>query len=267
MTSSLHRAVARAALAVSILSAAAPGGAAATPLESLTSTELRARIAAGSTTVLVPIGGTEQNGAHMVLGKHNARVRVLADRIAARLGDTIVAPVIAYVPEGSIDPPSGHMRWAGTISIGEATFEALLLDAARSLRQHGFRNVVLLGDHGGYRASLERVAKRLNREWRGSARVLSLPEYYRAAQSDLAAMLRAAGHTDAEIGVHAGLADTSLAMAADANLVRPAALAAPPAPGSGVEGDPRRSSAELGERGLARIVDVSVEAIRAQRRR
>lgn len=265
MTNSLLRRAVRAALAPALIAAAC--GAAATPLEALTSTELRDRIAAGATTVLVPIGGTEQNGAHMVLGKHNVRVRVLADRIAQKLGDTIVAPVIAYVPEGAINPPTAHMRWSGTISIGEAVFEAVLLDAARSLRQHGMRTVVLLGDHGGYRASLERVAKRLNREWRGSARVLPLPEYYRAAQKDMAAMLRSTGHTDAEIGRHAGLADTSLAMAADGGLVRAAALAAPPASGSGVDGDPRRARADLGERGLELIVEVAVEAIRAQRQR
>ena len=90
-------------------------------LEELTSTELRDRIAAGTTTVLVPIGGTEQNGPHMVLGKHNVRVRWLAARIAERLGHAVVAPVIAYVPEGAIDPPTEHMRWAGTISVACAT--------------------------------------------------------------------------------------------------------------------------------------------------
>ena len=106
-------------------------GAAAAPtsvmLEELTSTELRDRIAGGATTVLVPIGGTEQNGPHMVLGKHNVRVHVLATRIAERLGNAVVAPVIAYVPEGAIDPPTSHMRWPGTISISETAFEAVPL--------------------------------------------------------------------------------------------------------------------------------------------
>ena len=47
-------------------------------LEELTWTELRDAIGAGATTILVPVGGTEQNGPHMALGKHNVRVRVLA---------------------------------------------------------------------------------------------------------------------------------------------------------------------------------------------
>ena len=84
---------------------AAPGAATAAELssvflEDLSSRELADRIAAGTTTVLVPIGGTEQNGPHMVLGKHNVRVRVLAEQIAERLGNALVAPVLAYVPEG-----------------------------------------------------------------------------------------------------------------------------------------------------------------------
>src|SRR5581483_11290684 len=88
-------------------------------IEDLTSTELAARIRGGATTILVPIGGTEQNGAHMTLGKHNARARALAQRIATALGNALVAPVIAYVPEGRVDPPSGHMRYPGTITTSD----------------------------------------------------------------------------------------------------------------------------------------------------
>src|SRR6187551_3104034 len=113
-------------------------------LEDLTWTELRDAIGAGTTTILVPVGGTEQNGPHMALGKHNVRVRLLAERIARALGHTLVAPVIAYVPEGRISPPSGHMRFPGTISVPEETFERVLESAGRSFRQHGFRDVVFL---------------------------------------------------------------------------------------------------------------------------
>ena len=80
-------------------------------LEELTWTELRAFVRAGKTTILLPIGGTEQNGPHMALGKHNARVKALAERIAKNLGNALVAPVLSYVPEGSVQPPTGHMRF------------------------------------------------------------------------------------------------------------------------------------------------------------
>jgi creatinine amidohydrolase/Fe(II)-dependent formamide hydrolase-like protein len=101
-------------------------------LEELTWTEVRDALRAGKTTVIVPVGGTEQNGPHMALGKHNARVKVLSERIARALGDALVAPVIAYVPEGAIAPPTGHMRFPGTITVPEAAFEKVLVSAARS---------------------------------------------------------------------------------------------------------------------------------------
>lgn len=246
--------------------AAAPG--ASLHLEELTWTELRDRIAGGATTALVPIGGTEQNGPHMVLGKHNVRVRVLAERIAQTLGNAVVAPVIAYVPEGSIDPPAAHMRFTGTLSISDAAFEAVLEGAARSLRRHGFTDVVFLGDHGGYQKSEERVASRLTREWAGQARTHAVVEYYRTSQDGHAQLLAARGFGAAEIGTHAGLADTSLALAVDETLVRRDKLEAAAKAGvrDGVHGDPRRSTAALGQIGVDRIVEATAAVIRDRTR-
>jgi len=250
-----------------VLPALSPAASAAGPasvyIEDLTSPELQARIDAGATTVLVPIGGTEQSGPHIALGKHNARARILAGRIAQQLGNATVAPTIAYVPEGSIAPPAGHMRFAGTISIPEAVFEAILESTARSLCQHGVRDVFFLGDHGGYQKSEEKVAARLN--VKGACRAHALLEYYQATQTAYVADLKRRGHGDAEIGLHAGLADTSLSLALDPTDVRTALLAAgaKAGKGGGVHGDPTRSTAELGQLGVTRIVDASVAAIRA----
>ena len=254
-----------------LLLAAALGASAAAPppptvrLEELTSSELAAAIAAGSTTIIVPIGGTEQNGPHMVLGKHNARARALAERIARQLDDALVAPVIAYVPEGAIEPPTAHMRWPGTITVSDETFARLLESAARSFRHHGFRDIVLLGDHGGYQKIDRSVAAKLNREWAAArARVHAIDAYYDAVETDYPRMLRQRGYADAEIGTHAGLADTSLALAIDPALVRAERMrsADAVAKGNGVTGDPRRSSAELGQLGVDAIVARSVAAIR-----
>ncbi len=256
-------------LALSVLSpcARAEGLSPATvELEALTWTELRDRIATGTTTVLIPIGGTEQSGPAIALGKHNVRVHVLADRIAAGLGRTLVAPVIAYVPEGGVSPPTSHMRFPGTITIPEATFESTLEYAARSLRVHGFRDIVLLGDHGGYQKSLQRVADRLNREWASSpVRVHALLAYYEAADSGFAALLEQEGYSRAEIGTHAGVADTSLAMAVDPALVRTDRVQRDKfTPAQGVYGDPRRSNARVGQRGADLIVQRSIDALRQQ---
>src|SRR4030095_10051620 len=68
-------------------------------LEDLTSTEVRDPSRAGKTTIIIPAGGTEQNGPHMALGKHNARVRILSERIPRRRGDALAATVVAHLPE------------------------------------------------------------------------------------------------------------------------------------------------------------------------
>ena len=234
-------------------------------LEDLTWTELRDRIAAGTTTVLVPIGGTEQNGPHMALGKHNVRARLLAGKIAAALGNAVVAPVLAYAPEGGVNPPTSHMKFPGTITVSDAAFEAVLESAGRSFKLAGFRDIVFLGDHGGYQKDLQVAAARLNGEWKDSkVRAHAIIEYYSVVESAFRAALKERGYGDAEIGTHAGLADTSLALAVDPKLVRSEQLQ----PGTkltaaeGVYGDPRRANAELGKIGIDMIVARTAEAIR-----
>lgn len=254
-----------AALAACMLMASATAADAPVMLEEMTSTELRARIDGGATTAIIPIGGTEQSGPYIALGKHNVRATVLARMIAQKLGNAVVAPVVSYVPEGSITPPAGHMKFAGTLSIPESTFEDLLFSAGQSLRQHGFRHVVLIGDHGGYQKSETRVAQRLNKAWAkdGKAGALALLAYYDVTQEPFIADLEKRGYSKAEIGLHAGLADASLMLATDKSLVRTEALARGPSPtvNDGVRGDARRATAELGKLGVQRIVDTSVAAI------
>ncbi|HTR83359.1 MAG TPA: creatininase family protein [Reyranella sp.] len=235
-------------------------------LEDLTWTELRDALAAGTTTtIIIPVGGTEQSGPQIALGKHNIRAHVLAGRIAQALGDTLVAPVVAYVPEGNISPPTEHMRFPGTISIPESAFKATLVAAAQSFRQAGFRHVVLLGDHGGYQAALKSVAAELNRDWaKSTTRAHFIAEYYAATRTAYVQALRAKGLSEAEIGTHAGTADTSLMLAIDPAAVRTDRLGE--AHGAlGVQGDARPSTAALGQLGVEPIIQESVAAIRKAR--
>ncbi len=228
-------------------------------LEELTWTELRDQIRAGKTTIIVPIGGTEQNGAHMALGKHNFRVRYLSEKIARALGNALVAPVIAYVPEGALAPPAGHMRFPGTVTVPEEAFDKILEYAARSFKHAGFRDIVLLGDHGSYQKDEKAVADRLNKQWAFQpVRVHSVKEYYQASASEFGRLLASKGYREEEIGTHAGLADTSLTLAVDPRLVRADRLQ----PGDGASGDPHRSSTELGQLGVDLIVTQTVDAIR-----
>src|SRR5260370_7708562 len=149
----------------SAASAAAGDAGASVFIEDLTWTELRDQLAAGKTIAIVPIGGTEQNGPHMAIGKQNLRVKLLAGKIAAALGTALVAPVLSYVPEGGLDPPAGHMRFPGTITVPEETFEKTIEYAARSLQVHGFRDIVFLGDHGSTQTREKTAGRRLTPGW------------------------------------------------------------------------------------------------------
>ena len=234
-------------------------------LEEMTWVEVREAIQHGKTTAIVPTGGTEQNGPHVVLGKHNYIVHYTSGEIARALGNALVAPVIAYVPEGSIDPPEGHMLLAGTLSVSEDVFAAVLESVARSLRAHGFTNILFIGEHGGNQATQARVADKLNAEWAGTGvRVLQVDDYYyKNGQVD---WLMAQGETREDIGTHAGIRDTSELMAVYPDGVRMDRLA--PNGGNyteptGVAGDPTRASAERGRK----LLRLKIEAALAQIRR
>jgi len=259
-----HSAMRRAVLVIALLAASIPTCFAngSVFLEELAWTDVRDATQSGRTTIIVPAGGTEQNGPHMALGKHNARVKALAGRIAATLGNALVAPVIAYVPEGAATQPSGHMRFPGTITVPEEVFEKTIESAGRGFRLHGFKDIVFIGDHGGYQKSLRKAADALNREWaKTSVRAHAITEYYDAATTAYTRALQAKGYTPEEIGRHAGLADTSLALAVDPALVRNERLQGS-AKIDGVDGDPRRATAELGKEGIDLIVERTVDAIR-----
>jgi creatinine amidohydrolase len=141
--------------------------------------EVRDAIAAGKTTVIVGTGGLEENGPHVATGKHNYVLRVTTDAIARKLGNALVAPIVPFVPEGSIDPPSDHMWYPGSISLREETYQALLTDIVSSLRRNGFTDIVLIGDSGGNGSGMQAVADALNEQWAATpVRVHHVPEYY-----------------------------------------------------------------------------------------
>jgi len=177
-------------------------------LSEMTWLEVEEAMRQGKTGVIVPTAGLEQNGVHAVLGKHRYIVRHTAERIARTLRTALVAPVIDYVPEGDIEPPSGHMRFTGTISISPSLFGQILESTARSLRAHGFERIYFLGDSLGNQKPQAEVAAKLNREWTNeTTRVLHIGDYY--AKNGQLEWLKAKGETEFSIGGHAGIRDTS----------------------------------------------------------
>ena len=147
-------------------------------LEEMTWMDVRDAMKGGKTTVIIPTGGIEPNGPWLALGKHNYILRVNCDAIARKLRDALCAPIIPLVPEGTIEPKSGHMTTVGTISLREDTFQAMLTDVVHSFKMHGFTRIVLIGDSGGNTRGMQAVADKWNAEWKGAPLVIHAREYY-----------------------------------------------------------------------------------------
>ena len=229
-------------------------------IEELTWVEVSDAIAQGKTTIIIPSGGTEQNGPHMVIGKHNYLVKYKAGEIAKRLGNALVAPVLAYVPEGEIDPPSSHMRFAGTISIPQDVFADILEYTARSFKQHGFLDIVLSGDSGGNQTGQRLVAAALNEEWSATGvRVHHLSAYYPGRGDD---WVISQGVSAEDVGSHAGTHDTSALMYLNPSMLRFDKMRqGNRGDGQGHIGNPARSTALFGQRILEIQINDAVDQI------
>ncbi len=232
-------------------------------LEELTTVEVGDAIAAGYTTIILPTGGTEQNGPHLTIGKHRQIVRYAAEEVARRLGGALVAPVVDYVPEGNVDPPSGHMRYPGTITLPEEHFRALVEYAARSFRAHGFTDIVFLADSGGNLSGMGAVAEALNREWASEpVRIHFVDDYY--ANNGWTEWLLEQGETEETIGSHAGLDTTAELLFVAPDHVRSDQLEAAAGPEwRDAAGDPRRATREYGRMGMELKIEAAVRQARA----
>jgi creatinine amidohydrolase len=233
-------------------------------LEDMTWPEVRDALKAGKTTVIIPTGGTEQNGPHMVLGKHNWLVKYKAGEVAKRLGDALVAPVVAYVPEGEINPPTGHMRFPGTITTPQDVYAKVLEFAARSFKQHGFKEIAFLGDSGGNQAGQKLVADALNTEWTSTdVRVDHLSDYYPGPGDD---WLKSQGVSDEDVGSHASIHDTASLLLLNPSMIRQDKLAPGKAnDGTGVVGNPARSTIEYGRQIVEKQIAAAVQQVRTLR--
>jgi creatinine amidohydrolase len=147
-------------------------------LEEMTWMDVRDALKAGKTTMIITTGGIEPNGPWLALGKHNYVLRANCDAIARKLGNALCAPILPFVPEGTIEPKSSHMTTVGTISMREETFQAILTDMVHSFKMHGFQNIILIGDSGGNTRGMAAVAQKLNTEWNANPVVAHIREYY-----------------------------------------------------------------------------------------
>lgn len=234
----------------------------------MTWVEVKAAIDQGKTTALVYNGGTEQRGPQNVNGGHNLMGRVTVDEIALKLGNAIAAPVLPFSPNNA------NPALPGTIGITVETFKEVNREVAEQLIRNGFKNVVLMGDHGGGQKELADLATELDAKYAGQGiRVVFCGDVYQKAQDDFDKWCADHGYG---YGGHANISDTSemIYLGGKKGWVRmdllPMAVGNPvPAPGqraehkvnNGIEGDARRSSATLGKRYFDMKVDYAVKQI------
>lgn len=234
-------------------------------LEHMTWPEVHAALEDGYRTIIIPTGGTEQNGPHVTLGKHNFVVEYASREIAEQLGNTLIAPVIRYVPEGDVAPnPTGHMQWPGTISLPEPVFQQVLEATIRSLASHGFKEILLIGDSGGNQAAQSRTATSTSLELATTGVIVQhVSDYYE--KNGQIAFLEEQGFSAEQIGNHAALRDTSELMYVNADEVGRSRAPVPPGWSAGFDGQPDLATREIGK--LMVQLKVNAALTQIQRRR
>jgi creatinine amidohydrolase len=276
----LAQAPAKAAAPAAKPAAASAAKAPLVEFEMMTWPEVKQAIESGKTTALVYTGGTEQRGPQNVNGGHTLMARETVKAIALKLGNAIAMPVLAYSPNRA------SATLPGTIGLGNEVFGQMLTEIAEQSIITGFKNVILMGDHGGGQpAVFSEVAKKLEEKYSPKGiHVYFCDEVYKKAQDDFDNWLVANGYPRSS---HAGIPDTStmLYLGGDKGWVRqeliPTAVGnpvpepgqrgrgrgeppdpnAPPRINNGISGDARRSTVALGKKAFDTKVEYAVHQI------
>ena len=214
--------------------------------EDLTWYEIRDAIAAGKTTAIVFAGGIEQNGPHMAVIKHNVIARYTAGKIAEQLGNALVYPIVPFSPAGDPVEKTGHSRFVGTVSVSSEVFMGLMRQVALSALSGGFKNVFLMGDHGGGQSELKLAAETLDAEWRSKGSRVYYVAFTKATEQTNAYL----AERKIPGGGHAGVAETAQLLFLDSGkAIRKDKLTAAkgqPEPSTGINGDPSPATADMG---------------------
>jgi len=227
----------------------------------------------GKTTVLIYNGGTEQRGPHAVLGGHTFMARAIAPMVARKLGNALVAPVLPFSvnPAGGVDP-----KMPGSVALAPELFQKVNEAVVDSMAKNGFKNIVLMGDHGGGQEELAKLAETLDAKYRTQGiHVYFCGDVYEKSRREFAAWLTSKG---LPLSNHGGISDTSTMLylePASGQWVRsiykttigdpvlpPGQRPDPRTPrvNNGITGDPRPSTPEIGKL----VVDMKVTNAVAQ---
>ena len=229
----------------------------------------------GKTTVLIYNGGTEQRGPHAILGGHTLMARAIAPMIARQLGNALVAPILPYStnPAGGIDP-----KFPGSIGLSSELFTRVNEAVVEDMAKEGFKNIVLMGDHGGGQDELKTLATAMDAKYSAQGtHVYFSGAVYEQSRKELADWLTS---KHLPLSNHAGISDTSIMLYLQpkpeswvrniykttiGDPVLPAGQRADPkAPrvNNGVTGDPRPSTPDIGKLAVEMKVNSAVAEIR-----
>jgi creatinine amidohydrolase len=236
--------------------------------------DIKQAIADGKRRVLVIAGAMEQHGPHMPIGTDTFLGYALGERVARKLGGTLVAPVI------SLGYSIGHMPFPGTITLSEETLERVIAECCESLAHHGFTEIVILASHGGNYRAIKEVLPSLQQKL-APVTVLGATSFDPAAER-IRRIAEQRGLDPIRVGVHSGQGETSMMLAHQPELVkmeravegftgdasiRWRSRVPPPmdtmSP-TGILGDARGSTAEIGEFFLEQEALALAEQIRAK---
>jgi creatinine amidohydrolase len=231
-------------------------GPAPVEFETMTWPEVKQALANGRDTALFYTGGTEQRGPQNANGGHTLMAKATVKAIALKLGNAIAMPVLPYTPNNA------SAQLPGTIGLTNDLLGAILERISEQAIATGFRNVVLMGDHGGGQPDVYRdVARKLDAKYAPHGiHVFFCDDVYKKAQVDFDRWLASNGYPR---GAHGGISDTSemMYLGGDEWVRKDLIHTAVGTTTNGIIGDARRSSAELGKRAFDMKVDYAVKQI------
>lgn len=219
-------------------------------LADLTWLELRTAMQQGVDTVLLPLGGIEARGSHLVLGANNRVLTSIATAAAKKDQWTLIAPVVPFAPEIS-DDSLGTLRWPGTLHMSPDSIGSLVAEVTASLKVHGIHHLILLTNQPAAADALRDTARALNKSWAVEGVVVGLADVSpdSAFEKDLLAKFRL---TPEQNGDHGGLIETAEMLACCSDGVRQSTL--PRTPGaveaSGASGRPDLATSDIGRASL-----------------
>jgi creatinine amidohydrolase len=153
-------------------------------IELLTSSELVEKQKAGFINVIIANGGTEARGPHNILAGHTIMSKHSAIDAAKIIGNTLVAPVMP-IDVGATGVSDGS-NIPGGITVSREIFKGLKLAEIESMVWNGFKNIFVMGDHGGGQAMMKEAAEEMDQKYESrGVNVYYVPDFYTKYMDDV----------------------------------------------------------------------------------